>query len=73
MGLIFNFLGQISAQRCVLEAKRYKKQLKESVETFLEEIIIRRELTDNYCYYQKDYDNIDGAYSWARTTLNDHR
>ncbi|XP_064109725.1 deoxyribodipyrimidine photo-lyase-like isoform X1 [Macrobrachium nipponense] len=65
--------GQVSAQRCALEVRRYRKQLKESTESFLEEIIIRRELTDNYCYYQKDYDNIDGAYAWARTTLNDHR
>ncbi|XP_066951760.1 deoxyribodipyrimidine photo-lyase-like isoform X1 [Macrobrachium rosenbergii] len=65
--------GQVSAQRCVLEVTRYKKQLKEQVDSFVEQMVVRRELTDNYCFYQKDYDNINGAYAWARTTLNDHR
>ncbi len=34
---------------------------------------MRRELADNFCYYQKDYDNLNGCYDWARKTLNDHR
>ncbi|KAG0725286.1 Deoxyribodipyrimidine photo-lyase [Chionoecetes opilio] len=65
--------GQISAQRCVLEVKRYKKQLKESVDNFIEETVVRRELGDNYCYYQENYDRLEGAYQWAITTLNDHK
>ncbi|XP_069991330.1 deoxyribodipyrimidine photo-lyase [Penaeus vannamei] len=65
--------GQISAQRCVLEVKRYNKQLSKSVEAYVEEAVVRRELSDNYCFYQKNYDNLDGAYEWARKTLEDHR
>ncbi|XP_071547308.1 deoxyribodipyrimidine photo-lyase-like isoform X2 [Panulirus ornatus] len=65
--------GQISAQRCVLEVKRYKKQLVDGVNGFIEETVIRRELSENFCYYQKNYDRIDGAYKWAITTLNDHK
>lgn len=65
--------GQISAQRCVLEVKRYNKQLNKSVEAYVEEAVVRRELSDNYCFYQKNYDNLDGAYEWARKTLEDHR
>ena len=34
---------------------------------------MRRELAENYCYYQPNYDNINGAYEWARKTLKDHR
>uniref|UniRef100_A0A0P4WEL0 Deoxyribodipyrimidine photo-lyase n=1 Tax=Scylla olivacea TaxID=85551 RepID=A0A0P4WEL0_SCYOL len=65
--------GQVSAQRCVLEVKRYKKQLKEGVDGFVEEAVVRRELADNYCYYQENYDRIEGAYQWAITTLNNHK
>ncbi|XP_076029730.1 deoxyribodipyrimidine photo-lyase-like [Oratosquilla oratoria] len=64
--------GQISAQRCVLEVKTYKKH-SQGVETFIEEAVVRRELSDNFCFYQENYDTLDGAYSWARTTLNDHK
>lgn len=65
--------GQISAQRCVLEVKLYKKQFKDAVDVFIEEAVVRRELCDNYCFYQKNYDHIEGAYSWAIKTLNDHK
>ena len=35
--------------------------------------IVRSELSDNFCYYQENYDNIKGGYDWAVKTLNDHR
>jgi hypothetical protein len=34
---------------------------------------VRRELADNFCYYNKNYDSIKGAYDWAKKTLDDHR
>ena len=34
---------------------------------------MRSELSDNFCYYQENYDNIKGGYDWAVKTLNDHR
>ena len=43
-----------------------------SVDTFVEELIVRRELSDNLCYYQPHYDSLQGAWDWARTTLMDH-
>ena len=42
-------------------------------EAFLEELIIRRELADNFCYYNENYDRFEGFPNWARKTLNDHR
>lgn len=68
----FHF-GQISVQRCVLAIRRYKKKLPESVDAFCEEAIVRRELADNFCYYNKNYDNLKGLHDWAAKTLNDHR
>uniref|UniRef100_A0A1I8QBG2 Deoxyribodipyrimidine photo-lyase n=2 Tax=Stomoxys calcitrans TaxID=35570 RepID=A0A1I8QBG2_STOCA len=68
----FHF-GQISVQRCVLAVREYKGKHKESVEAFCEEAIVRRELADNFCYFNKNYDNLKGLHEWAAKTLNDHR
>ncbi|XP_011190789.2 deoxyribodipyrimidine photo-lyase-like isoform X1 [Zeugodacus cucurbitae] len=65
--------GQISAQRCILEVNRYLTKYQQSVEAFCEEALIHRELADNFCYYNKNYDNLNGLYPWAIKTLNEHR
>lgn len=38
----------------------------------LEELIVRKELADNYCFYSEDYTSMDGAWSWAKETLETH-
>ncbi|KAF6168827.1 hypothetical protein GIB67_042134 [Kingdonia uniflora] len=64
--------GQISAQRCALEARSLRELHPQSVDAFLEELIVRRELSDNFCFYQPHYDSLLGAWEWARKTLMDH-
>lgn len=64
--------GQISAQRIALEVQNSGKN-QESVEAYLEELIIRRELSDNFCLYNENYDKFEGFPAWAQTTLNVHR
>lgn len=64
--------GQISAQRIALILSKFKNE-STSVESFLEELIVRRELSDNFCFYSKDYDNFNGFHDWAKQTLNIHR
>lgn len=68
----FHF-GQISVQRCILTVKELKSKYSDSVASFCEEAIIRRELSDNFCFYNENYDNLKGLASWAFKTLNDHR
>jgi deoxyribodipyrimidine photo-lyase len=64
--------GQISAQRVALQVKKH--QIKsEKKESFLEELIVRRELSDNYCFYNDKYDQFEGFHPWAQKTLNEHR
>lgn len=57
--------GMISAQRVALMA--------EGMDSFLEELIVRRELADNYCFYQPHYDSFKGFPEWAQKTLDEHR
>jgi len=64
--------GQISMQRAVLHAKQFGKSYPEAVAAFVEEAVIRKELSDNFCYYNKNYGRIEGASNWARKTLQDH-
>jgi hypothetical protein len=40
--------------------------------SFAEELVVRRELSDNFCFYQPDYDKVSGAWEWAQQTLRDH-
>lgn len=65
--------GQISVQRVVLCVQEYKAKYSESVEAFCEEAIVRRELADNFCFYNKNYDSLEGANDWAKKTLDVHR
>ena len=64
--------GHISAQRIALILSDFNEE-DESVSSYLEELIVRRELADNFCYYCDDYDNFNGFHEWAKKTLNDHR
>ncbi|KAL3156827.1 hypothetical protein ABBQ38_001097 [Trebouxia sp. C0009 RCD-2024] len=65
--------GHISGQRVALEASKHRKKYKPAVEAFLEEVVVRRELSDNYCHYEPNYDNIRGAAQWAQDSLEKHR
>ena len=64
--------GQISAQRVALTVQQFF-QKNPSAEAFLEELIVRRELSDNFCYFNPKYDSFNGFHDWAKQTLNQHR
>ncbi|RMD48713.1 MAG: hypothetical protein D6830_06350 [Ignavibacteria bacterium] len=62
--------GNISAQRMAFVLAGTDD---ENHSSYLEELIIRRELSDNYVYYNSNYDNFKGFPNWARRTLDYHR
>ena len=67
----FLHFGQISAQRIALTINQLEdSSMKDS---FLEQLIVRRELSDNFCYYNNFYDSFDGFPKCAQTTLDEHR
>ena len=63
--------GQISAQRIALEVKNHKPNI--DTESYLEELIVRRELADNFCYFNNNYDNSDGFPDWVKKNFSEHR
>lgn len=44
----------------------------DSINALLEELIVRKELADNYCFYNSHYDSLEGARDWARDSLAEH-
>jgi len=64
--------GHIAPQRVAIEVLKsgIENQCKEA---FLEELIVRRELSDNFCFYNQYYDTVEGFPAWARNTLDTHR
>jgi deoxyribodipyrimidine photo-lyase len=60
--------GQISAQRVAMEVVKANPP----DDSFLEELVVRRELADNFCFYEIDYDNPKGFSDWAKKTLKEH-
>ena len=65
--------GQLSAQRVALEVSPAYDKSKDAREAFLEELIVRRELADNYCFYNQNYDRFEGAHVWAQKTHLEHK
>jgi deoxyribodipyrimidine photo-lyase len=64
--------GHISAQRIVLEVEKAKSD-PESKKAFLDEILVWKEISDNFCYYNAGYDRFESFPAWARESLNAHR
>lgn len=45
----------------------------DGINAFLEEAIVRKELSDNFCYYTKNYTSLNAAPTWAVASLRAHR
>ncbi len=61
--------GQISSLDIVFQIDESESPGKEA---FLEELIVRRELSINFVHYEPDYDTFDALPDWARKTLLMH-
>ena len=64
--------GHISFQRITMEVKKLNKYAN-GTSGFVEEGVIRRELSDNFLYYTpNEYDTLGAALGWAQETLQVH-
>jgi len=65
--------GQLSGQRLALAAYAARVgSCRAAADGLIEESVVRRELSDNFCHYEPHYDTLDGAAGWARETLEVH-
>lgn len=64
--------GFISAQRIAIEVIKSGAS-RENKEAFLEELIVRKELSDNFCLYCKSINTLECAPIWAKNSLNAHK
>jgi len=62
--------GQISPLYIALEAKKTGGG---GCKAYLEELIVRRELSHNFVFYNKKYDSFDCLPNWAKASLEFHR
>ena len=67
--LHFGHIGIHEVASAVLESDAPQ----EDIDAFLEEAIIRRELSFNLCFYRRDYTSLTALPDWARKTLDAHR
>jgi len=63
--------GHISPIWLALEARRSKTR-KDNIESFVEELVVRRELSMNFVFYNADYDSFSNLPGWAKETLREH-
>lgn len=45
----------------------------ESMDALFEEMIVRKELSDNFCLYNEHYLSLDGTANWAHQSIDAHR
>ncbi|MGQ9646834.1 MAG: deoxyribodipyrimidine photo-lyase [Thermodesulfobacteriota bacterium] len=62
--------GQISSLQIALKVSKTKSP---GVDAFLEELIVRRELSMNFVFYNQRYDAYEALPDWAKKSLKAHR
>lgn len=68
----FLHYGQLAPQRLVMELINSAANA-EAKDVMLDESVVRRELAENYCFYNPDYDNPRGFPEWASVSLREHQ
>lgn len=63
--------GQLSTQRIALTVRDSDAPATDKA-AFLEELIVRRELSENFCFYNAQYDSVRCFPAWAAKTLREH-
>lgn len=64
--------GHLSCQQVALDVLKSGVH-RDARDGFIEELVVRRELSDNFCFYNAHYDSFDGFPEWARMSLDGER
>ncbi len=64
--------GHISPVYVALRIREAGKG-QENIDSYIEELIVRRELSINFCHFTPDYDSFSCLPDWAKKTLKEHK
>jgi deoxyribodipyrimidine photo-lyase len=64
--------GHVSPIWLALQAREASAN-RDDIESFVEELVVRRELSMNFVFYNNDYDSYSNLPGWARKTLEEHK
>jgi deoxyribodipyrimidine photo-lyase len=64
--------GHVSPIWLALQARETSAK-RDNIESFVEELVVRRELSMNFVFYNNDYDSYSNLPGWARKTLEEHK
>ena len=64
--------GQVSPLRVALRVNDAEGVEEKNKDAYLEELVIRRELSMNFCFYNREYESLACLPDWARKTLAEH-
>ncbi|HNT36055.1 MAG TPA: deoxyribodipyrimidine photo-lyase, partial [bacterium] len=67
--LHFGQISPIEIALTIIDADGVPSSAKDA---YLEELIVRRELAINYCFFNSQYDQYEGLPAWAQRTLSEH-
>ncbi len=65
--------GQISPLDIALKVRQARGQSEKAKDAYLEELVVRRELSMNFVHYNNDYDTFEAIPEWAKDTLRVHQ
>lgn len=71
--LHYGQLASLTVARRVFAAVRADSSLQADADALIEELLVRKELSDNFCYYNGNYRSLQGAPQWAQDSLRKHR
>lgn len=65
--------GQISPLHLLLMLKESVGRSSKNTESYVEELAVRRSLSQNFCLHEPDYDKFSCLPGWAQESLNKHQ
>jgi deoxyribodipyrimidine photo-lyase len=65
--------GQVSPIQIALKVRQASGKPKAAKEAYLEELIVRRELSMNFVHFNAHYDSYEALPEWAKKTLETHK
>ncbi|HLO97834.1 MAG TPA: deoxyribodipyrimidine photo-lyase [Fimbriimonas sp.] len=65
-------MGHLSAQRVLLEMDKTDPS-PEARKAFQNEVLVWREVAENFCAFNQSYDELSGARDWAKASHQEHR